>query len=227
MIQEREQMNNDEAVINDDVNQSERGDRRKGGAWDTLARILRGTVQIGWNNGFMIKNRPGRKIDEAQRRSTGLVKVKNMFEMFYQNETTDGINGIMIGRQGDGRYRNTNLIEFSANYDPEIGSKEGNTNGWVKLRTTRKDYDLSSDNSGISVFDVGSTIVEFEGVGVRVIGQGANGGVSIAWIDKRSDTMNARIFINANGIQFLNIPTSNPGGSGRIWRDGNGFVRIT
>ncbi len=203
--------------------ESTRDVRRKGAGFDTLGNILRGLKELAFGNGFNIVNRPGRKIDAKAKVQTGLVNVKNMFEMFYNSMSSDGIQGITIGRRGDGEMSNTNLIQIEANHTSSIGTAEGRTNGYIKLRLTRDGVTPTSDRSGVNILDPGSVSNGFVGVAIQVVGQGANGGVVISHITNKADSPTTTvpyILVDKDGIQMLNLPTSNPGGSGRVWKNG-------
>lgn len=192
--------------------------RRRGRTFDMLAGVARDVRQFFFQNDFVITNRPGKlsglKVSAEEKLRTGFVKVKNAFEAYFQTPTEDGINSMMLGRHGEGTYRNTNLIELSANAVSKISSNEGNTNGWVKLRVTRDSENHAVDRSGVSVYDPISRGVATKGVIVHVVSQGDGGGVVIAHIDEREDNPTlARplILVDRDGIQFIGLPTSSAG----------------
>lgn len=207
---------------------TERVQRRRGGAFDMLARVLRGVQDIQFKNKLIMRNRPGRKLNPNDpKRETGLVYFRNMFEVFFQetSEPEEGLNGVTIGREGDGGQRQTNLIQLNAKYNSTIGSAEGDNNGWVKIRATRDSENPASDRTGISVFDIGSRIVEWNGVTVWIAGDGENGGVVIGHLGDKSDSPatsgNPYILIDKDGIQLNNLPTSDVGlFAGTVYRDG-------
>lgn len=215
----------------DEVNiESTRDVRRAGSGFDTLANILRGIKELGFSNAFKIVNRPGRRVDANKKLETGLVNVKNAFEMFYAQKSDDGINTIVLGRQGDGKFRNTHLIDVNATHNTTIGSKEGRNNGYIKLRVTRDEENPESDRSGINIYDPGTVNdVGLSGVVIQIASQGTNGGVAISHIVNKEDSPTGSapyILIDSDGIQMLNLPTSNPGGSGILWNS-SGTLRIT
>jgi len=205
--------------------ESTRDVRRKGAGFDTLGNFVRGLKELGFSNGFRMVNRPGRKINPAEKLATGLVNVKNAFELFYTKMSDDGIQSLIFGRQGDGKSRFTNLIDFAATHNTKIGSKEGRNNGYIKLRVTRDDENPVSDRSGINLYDPGTVNdVGLEGVVIQLASQGANGGIAIAHIANKEDSPTGSvpyILVDVDGIQMFNLPTSNPGGSGVIWKNGN------
>lgn len=215
--------------------------RRKGAGFDTLGNILRGLKELSFSNAFKIVNRPGRKINPAEKLATGLVNVKNAFELFYAKISNEGIQSIIFGRQGDGNYRFTNLIDITATHNTAIGSKEGRNNGYIKLRVTRDDENPESDRSGVNIYDPGTVNdVGLEGVVIQVVGQGKNGGVVISYITDKANSPTSGvpyILVDSDGIQifggvqFVNLPVGNPGGpSGRLYRDSTSsgsLVRVT
>lgn len=210
--------------------ESTRDDRRAGAGFDTLANILRGIKQLGFSNSFRVVNRPGRRIDARKKLETGLVNVKNAFEMFYADKSDDGLNTIVLGRQGDGKFRNTHLIDVNATHNTTIGSKEGRNNGYIKLRVTRDLEDPESDRSGINIYDPGTVNdVGLSGVVIQVASQGTNGGVAISHItDKEASPTGSQpyILVDGDGIQMVNLPTSDPSVAGTIWRSG-GDLRVS
>lgn len=209
--------------------------RRKGAGFDTLGNFVRGLKELGFSNGFRMLNRPGRKITPTEKLATGLVNVKNAFEMFYTKMSDDGIQSLIFGRQGDGKSRFTNLIDFAATHNTKIGSKEGRNNGYIKLRVTRDDEDPASDRSGVNVYDPGTVNdVGLEGVVIQVVGQGKDGGVVLSYITDKANSPTSGvpyILVDGDGIQFINLPVGNPGGaSGRLYRESTSsgsLIRIT
>lgn len=206
------------------VEDYERGSRRRGGAFDTLARILRGITEMRFVNDFIIKNRP--------RLGGSAVKIKNMFEAYYQRPSDDGINAIIIGRKGDGRFRNNHLIELAAKHSTPMSNDQGFNNGIIKLRITRDDEDPDTDNVGLTVADAGTLSKDVDGVAVRSVGTGEFGGVLLSWIENRGDNPNPAstqpgpkapraIIIQDDCIRIVGLPTSSSGlPSGALYRDG-------
>lgn len=212
----------------------EKTHRRRGRAFDMLAGVARDVRQLFFRNDFVITNRPGLPINASEKLITGLVKVKNAFEAYFLKPTNadDGINSIIIGRHGEGTYRNTSLIELSANAVTEIRDNEGNTNGWVKLRVTRDGENPASDRSGVSVFDPISRGVTTPGVIVHIVGQGDGGGVVISHIANRESNPPQStypfILVDIDGIQFFNLPTSSVGlAIGTVYSDAGTLKIVT
>jgi hypothetical protein len=211
----------------------QRKHRRAGSAFDTLAHVLRDIREIIFKAGFVVRNRNG--LGEVASGATGFVPVKNMIEMYYTENGGDKVNGVMIGRQGDGESRNTSLIELSANANPDLQNLElGYSNGMVKLRATRDGINPELDRTGVSVGDpiaFGTGDLP-EGVTVHIVGNGEYGGVVISHTSNRGDSPTSEatggryILITDEGIHIRGLDDSNPGGSGRLWKDGT-TLRIT
>jgi hypothetical protein len=110
---------------------TERDTRRRGGFFDPLARVLRGVQDIQFKNKLIMRNRPGKDLPPIPKQESGLVFFRNMFEVFFKelDEPTEGLNGITIGREGDGKSRHTNLVQIEAKHNSTVGSAEGRNNG--------------------------------------------------------------------------------------------------
>ncbi len=196
---------------------TEKTHRRKGGAFDVMGRVFRNVTEFVFQNSFLMRNRPGESLSSEEKSSeTGRVNVKNTFEAYYTESDPDKINIIILGRKGNGLFRNTNLLELAARYQSSIGSKEGLTNGWLKMRVTRDDEDPAVDRSGVSVFDVGSVVETFNGISCQIVGQGPQGGVVISHVNNKdvnpnSSAATARIVVTENDISMYGLPTSASG----------------
>jgi len=203
--------------------ETERGDRRKGGAFDTLARILRGVVEVGFSNSFLIRNRPGRPVNRDEYVSTGLLPFQSMFEMFFRRRAKNSsLNGITVGRQGDGRFRNTNYIQLEADHDTDIGDSLGYVNGVIRARVSRNEGD-ETDRSGLYVMDRGTESSSREGTVNWLVGAGEGGQVRLSYMtNKNDDPLNDAIFdlyLSENGFTFFGLPTTAQA-SGRVWNNG-------
>lgn len=206
--------------------------RRRGAAFDTLGHIIRDVRELLFQNGFVIRNRPGLNLGESNDPlSSGFIKVFNMFESYFEKipSVAQGINAYILGRRGDGKMRNTSLIELSARHVSEMRNDQGQNNGVIKLRVTRDDEDPPVDNTGVTVADVGTLGAGLEGTTVRIAADGSSGGVILAFITSKDQNPNQaqyRIRILDNGVYIHGLPTSSPGVSGALWRDNNNFVRV-
>lgn len=213
-----------------------RDTRRKGAGLDTLANIIRGIKQMFFSNGFVIVNRSRTPIDNRKKVETGIVYVKNLFEMYFKDPSDDGLQTITIGRNNGelDDIAHTNLVQLYANHNTTIDSAEGRLNGLVRMQVGRDGNVVASNRSGVWVYDAGTldsrftapaTIVTtpIEGVVVHLVGQGADGGVIISHIDNLGDEASSApcIVIDKDGVKMRNLPTVNPGISGTIWRNGS------
>lgn len=161
--------------------------KRRGKLFSPRGSLLQ-TIDMA--SGYVQNNRPG-IIGSVLGAITGFLKINSIFESYFKRRASGSINAVVIGRQGNGESRFTNLIELSANSDTDIKNLEqGYTNGLVKLRGTRNDVNPSQDRSGVTVGDVhGYVAVDRpEGVIVHVVGQGEYGGVTVAHITNKSDS---------------------------------------
>lgn len=211
----------------------ERTHRRRGRAFDTLAHVFRDVREFIFRNGFVMRNRAG--FGRVGNADSGDVPVNNMLEAYYEEGSPDRVNAFIVGRKGDGTKRNTHLIELSANHRPEQSALElGFNNGVIKLRTTREGEDPAVDRTGVTVADPNalSASTLSTGVIVQIVGNGVYGGVVISHVTNRGDipttqaTGGRYIMILDDGIYLKGLPTSNPGGSGRLWNS-SGTVKIT
>lgn len=204
--------------------------RRKGAGYDTLGNILRGLKEFKFVNSFVFRNRPGRPVDNDEYLSTGLLPFQSMFEFFFEKRARSGnLNGITIGRQGDGRFRNTNYVQIEADHDTDIGDSRGYVNGVIRGRVSRDGSD-DTDRSGLYIFDRGSESATREGTVNWFVAAGEGGQVRLSYMpDKDGNPVTDAtfdIYISSDGITLFGVPTSNPGGSGRVWND-SGTLKIT
>lgn len=208
--------------------------KRRGSVFNTLSHVMRDIRELVFTTGFIMRNRPG--LGEAGSSATGFVPVKNMFEAYYNEDgVEDKVNGIIIGRMGNGNKRNTNLVELTANCQPRNKNLElGYNNGAVKLRVTRDGENPPVDRTGVTVSDP-QTIAPGDlepGVTVHLVGQGYWGGVVISHVTNKDDspttgaTGGRYIMILDDGVYIKGLPTSTPGGTGRLWNDA-GTLKIT
>lgn len=201
--------------------------KRRGSVFNTLAHVMRDVRELIFTTGFIMRNRPG--LNKVGSASTGFVPVNNMFEAYYDKESADKVNGIIIGRMGDGDKRNTNLVELCATSQP--GSKNlelGYNNGAVKLRVTRAGENPPVDRTGVTVSDPNTLGPDQPaGVTVHIVGQGSYGGVVLSHVADKSDSPTTgasggrRIMILDDGIYIRNLPTSSAGLlTGALWSNG-------
>lgn len=211
----------------------ERRHRRTGRGFDTLAHVMRDVREFIFRNGFVLRNRAG--AGKVGNDETGEVPVNNLVEGYFDEGSPDKVNALILGRRGDGTKRNTHLVEISANHRPEQSALElGFNNGVIKLRTTREGEDPAVDRTGVTVADPNalsdSTLPA--GVVVQLVGHGEFGGLVLSHITDRGNipttqaTAGRYMMILDDGIYIRGLPTSNPGGTGRLWSDG-GTVKVT
>jgi len=203
--------------------------RRMGSAFDILAKTLRKISLIIFANGFNIRNRPGLNVDKSQYLATGLVDVKSMTEAYYDQASTDGINGLVIGRTGNGEKRNLHFMDMALDHRTEIGDSLGYTNGVYRVRVSR-DGANEDLRDGLYVFDRGSESASREGTVNWLVAAGEGGQVRLSYMpDRDGNPLTDAIFdiyISSRGIFFFGLPTSASGlPSGAIYNSG-GTLKI-
>lgn len=194
--------------------------RRRGGAYDTLAKIFRNVNTIMFGTYTVVNDRPGVQ-DPSQVANPNLFAVsRSVFEIFQQKDSAqDEVNLMYLGRKGTGRSRYTNQLLLSANAkstDTKIG------NGLVGLELSRDGVVYS--NSQISLYET-SNYSGVAGARALINGEGPGGGVQLSYYDASGNFLYAFV-LDVDGIQLYGLPTSNPGGSNKIWSDG-GTLKIT
>lgn len=204
--------------------------RRNGAGFDTLGNVLRGLKEFRFVNSFLSRNRPGRPVDDAEYLSTGLLPFQSMYEMFFQKRANaKNLNGITIGRQGDGKFRNTNLVQIEADHDTDIGDSRGYVNGVVRGRVSRDGAD-DLDRSGLYIFDRGTESSTREGTVNWLVAAGEGGQVRLSYMPNKNGNplsdATFDVYVSSDGITLFGLPTSDPGGSGRVWNSA-GTLKIT
>ena len=197
--------------------------RRMGAAFDILSKTLRKVVLIVFGNGFTIRNRPGLNIDRSRMLQTGLVDVKSMMEMYYEAESLNGINALVIGRTGNGEKRNMHFMDIALDHRTEIGDSLGYVNGVYRVRVSRDGAD-ETIRDGLYVMDRGSESASREGSINWLVAAGEGGQVRLSYMPNRDGNPLTDaiydVYITANGIFMFGLPTSSVGlSSGAIWND--------
>lgn len=197
--------------------------RRYGGAFDILGKTFRKVFLVIFANGFNIRNRPGLNVDQSLYLQTGLVDVKSMTECFYNQPSTNGINGHVLGRTGDGQKRNLHFSDISVDHRTEIGDSLGYVNGVHRVRVSRNGVD-ETIRDGLYVMDRGTESASREGTIDWLVASGEGGQVRLTYMPNKDDNPLTDalydIYITANGIFMFGLPTSSAGlSSGAIWND--------
>lgn len=200
-----------------------------GSAFDILAKTLRKVNLIIFGNGFTIRNRPGLNVDRSLFLETGLIDVKSMTEMFYEQPSTDGINAVVVGRTGNGQKRNMHLFDIEVDHRTEIGDSLGYVNGVFRARVSRDGADATI-RDGLYVFDRGSESASREGTVNWLVAAGEGGQVRLTYMPDRdgnplTDAL-FDIYVSSSGIFMFGLPTSASGlPSGAIYNSG-GTLKI-
>lgn len=152
----------------------------------------------------------------------------NVLELFSPNNDPN-TNYVFIGRMGTGAERNISDIEISPDHRTAVGDSKGYVNGIFRVRVSRDGADLDY-RDGVYIFDRGTESVARNGTVNWLVAAGEGGQVRLSYMANRDDNPLTDalfdIFITATGISFFGLPTSNPGGSGRVWNNG-GVLNIT
>jgi len=196
----------------EDYNTNAEAPRRKGGAFDPLAKILRNITMAVFGTGTIIGDRPGRLTAAEISVPANFVKSKSVFEIYQQKEPQKGEYNLMfIGRKGDGNYLNTNYVEIAANSkSDEVGN--GNGQAGFKLYRDGKAYSLAT----IQISEA-SNQGRDPGAIVMLQGEGKGGGVQLAYFDENGVNQ-SYILLDKDGLQtFPNISAK----SGHVNYDGS------
>lgn len=199
---------------------TEKTNRKQGGAFDTLARVLKGIKKIVFGTGTIIEDRPG--VKEAGGRTTNFVDSNSVFEMYQKQPIKNTYNFIVFGKKATGEFFNTNYIDLHVNAKSNETSA-GNGNVGFKLSRDGVVYTYGK----IALYEAGNYINQgLLGPGARaeITGEGAGGGVQLAYV--KSDGSMLGFVLDADGIQMFGLPTTNPGVGGKLWNDA-GTLKIT
>lgn len=197
--------------------------RRMGAAFDILAKTLRKVVLIVFGNGFTIRNRPGLNIDRSRSLQTGLVDVKSMMEMYYEQESLNGINAVVVGRTGNGDKRNMHFFDISADHRTEMGDSLGYVNGVIRARVSRDGVD-ETIRDGLYIMDRGTESASRSGSVDWLVAAGEGGQVRLSYMPNRDGNPLTDaiydVYVTANGIFMFGLPTSSAGlSAGAIWNN--------
>lgn len=152
----------------------------------------------------------------------------NVLELFSPNNDPD-TNFIFIGRMGTGEERNISVVEIAPDHRTNVGDSEGYVNGIFRVRVSRDGVN-GDYRDGVYIFDRGTESSSREGTVNWLVAAGEGGQVRLTYMAERdgnplTDAL-FDIYISSTGITFFGLPTSNPGGSGRVWNNA-GVLNIT
>lgn len=194
--------------------------RRRGGAFDMLARVLRNINTIMFGTGSVINDRPG--VKEAGGFTTGFVNSQSVLEIYQEViPKENNYDFITIGKKATQEKTNTNYIDISVNAKSNEISP---ANGTVALRLTRDSTQYS--NAKIALYEASnySALGGSNGARTEITGEGTGGGVQLTYVVDGAIVY--AFVLDKDGIQLYGLPTSNPGGSNKLWSDG-GTLKIT
>lgn len=152
----------------------------------------------------------------------------NVLELF-SPDNAPNTNYVFIGRMGTGQERNISDIEMDYDHRTAVGDSKGYVNGIVRIRGSRDGVD-NSNRDGVYIMDRGTESASRDGSVNWLVAAGEGGQVRLSYMANRdgnplTDSL-FDIYISSVGISFFGLPTSNPGGSGRVWNSG-GILHIT
>jgi hypothetical protein len=152
----------------------------------------------------------------------------NVLELFSPDNYPD-TNLVFIGRMGTGQERHISVIEIDYDHRTDIGDAKGYLNGIFRVRGSRDGAD-NDNRDGVYVFDRGTESSSRDGSVEWLVAAGEGGQVRLSYMPDRdgnplTDSL-FDIYISSTGITFFGLPTSNPGGTGRLWNDA-GTLKIT
>lgn len=163
-----------------------------------------------------------------QKRALSTETYDNVLEIF-SPDNAPYTNYVFIGRRGTGDERNIRVIEMAPDHRTDVGDAEGYINGIFRVRVSRDGEDLDY-RDGVYIFDRGTESSTREGTVNWLVAGGEGGQVRLTYMANRDDNPLTQalfdLYISDQGFTFFGVPTSNPGGSGRLWSDG-GTLKIT
>jgi len=191
-------------------------------------RIVGDTSRIAFTKG---KDKEGSKIESGfimQKRALTGRDNDNVLELF-SPDNDPNTNYVFFGRKGTGDERNISVVEISPDHRTSVGDERGYINGVFRVRVSRdgedKDY-----RDGFYVMDRGTESSSREGTVNWLVAAGEGGQVRLSYMPDREGNpltdATFDLFLSSDGFTFFGLPTSNPGGSGRVWNDG-GTLKIT
>jgi len=202
----------------DTQDQEDLNHRRKGGAFDNVARIFRAVRKIVFGTSTVLQERLGVLSASEVTDPTKFVKSKGLFEIFRQNAPEKSeFNLMYFGRKGTGEFRNVNYLEFTVN--ARTGEKS-QANGQIAFNITKDGVDQPAM---IQLFDL-ATVSALNGAIANIQGCG-DGGAQIGYA-AADGTVIFAVTVDKNGISFTGLPTVQPSSPGYLWNSG-GFVKIT
>ncbi len=198
---------------------------------DTYAQngeIIGDTSRIVFTHGSAKR---GETVDSGfilQKRALSTNTYDNVLELF-SPDNTPNTNYVFIGRMGTGAERNISFIEIAPDHRTAVGDAKGYVNGIFRVRVSRDGVDADY-RDGVYIFDRGTESSSRSGTVNWLVAAGEGGQVRLTYMANRDDNPLTQalfdIYVSATGISFFGLPTSNPGGSGRVWNNA-GVLSIT
>lgn len=202
--------------------------RRKGGAFDTLSRVLRSIGEVLFRSGVVMRNRG----EASAGTSTDFSPAESVFEVYNQKKASDGkFNLMFYGRNGKRKDYNTNYIELTS--DIKGSDTPDPANGQVRLNLSRDgvatDGVIALLNSRLVVEPNTGVLSVVDGIRAFIHGSGNGtddlGGVQLVYFNESGSPIHYLI-LDRDGVQLHGLPTSDPSISGALWND-SGTVKIS
>jgi hypothetical protein len=163
-----------------------------------------------------------------QKRALSTETYDNVLELF-SPDNTPYTNYIFFGRTGTGLERNISVIEMAPDHRTDVGDSNGYVNGIFRVRVSRDGVD-EDYRDGLYIMDRGTESSSREGTVNWLVAAGEGGQVRLSYMANRNGNPLTDalfdLYLSSSGFTFFGLPTSNPGGTGRLWNDA-GTLKIT
>ena len=210
----------------EDLTQKEH--RRMGGAFDMLARILRGVKKIRFSTGTTMEDRVGKKEMTAagvNRHSES----DSVLEIYQKRAESNRYNFISLGAKASNEEFNTNTIKINVDTKED---ENDSANGLFSLSITKNGvdkYGMPGLDAGINLIQSSNTYNletgEYAKNGATVlITASENGQVQLT--HTKGNGYTSAFIISEDGVEIIGLPTSQPSLPNIIWNDG-GTLKIT
>lgn len=154
--------------------------------------------------------------------------VDNVITMSFNDIKESRLNHIFLGHESRAGNYNCSVIGATAIHKKDVPLQENGliipNNGRIDLNVIDEDY-LDSDGvntsqitPNIAIYPTGQVIPGGKGIRTQMFGNGEDGGTVIGHF---TDAGNLKfIFVSKNNIYISDLPTSDPGEEGALWKDG-------
>lgn len=168
--------------------------RRMGGAFDTIARVLRDVAELIFRNGVVVRNRKGATLAAGANTIS-----QSVFEVYHQNIPDEGsLNLMFIGRGGinDVETKNTAMVAHSANYSSVFTGLGVANNGYVTNELSVDGEERRAYSGVTNARNIGGS---GDGTFSFMWGDGA-GEANMAYVNEDTGAMVHQFFVDATGL---------------------------